>query len=291
MPIRPPRIFKHDDYRFIVTPLGPVYLDSTMDDDGLIQFIQGQSPDGSSGEMLCEDPRCRVCISQKSDGTVESTGQTSSRIIESQGGIGSDTDKVIEKPTKDPAPDIEHAEDKVEEPKNFDPLSHEGMFDDEINYTAKELGLYKCGYLGTVPIDKIHELANVVKPSMKQFGFIFNTDPSDKPGQHWIAVCYISQFRELDYYNSLAEQPTDQFLDEIKPVIDALALPYYLKFKINNIARQGMSQNCGYHALQFLYRMLCKGEKYKFASGYSEVRKGENEIKTFKHTLHKFGYI
>lgn len=181
--------------------------------------------------------------------------------------------------------------DDEDEPENYDPLSHRGLYDDEIRFIAEKLELPEHGYLGTFPIDKIHTIAKIVKPGIEKFGFIFNTDPSDKPGKHWIAVAYSADHKELDYYNSLGEGPTDQFLDEIKPVIDALRLPYYLKFKINTIPRQGASFNCGYHALLFLYKILVEGMSYKFASGYSEIKKGEKEISTFKDKLEKFGYI
>jgi hypothetical protein len=194
---------------------------------------------------------------------------------------------------------------------NIDPpqlnLDHPGLYDDEISDIATGMGLYKHGYLGTYSIDKIHTLVKYVKdqPALKkQFGFIFNTDPSDKPGQHWIAVCYIKQLQELDYYNSLAEEPTEQFREEIKPVIDALNLPYYLKFKVNMIPRQDKSENCGWHALDFLYKMLVPFKskdgkshrsKFKFATGYSDIRDGEKKINKLKNdiksNIKKFGYI
>lgn len=173
-------------------------------------------------------------------------------------------------------------------------LSHDGLYDDQINAIAKSLKLPEYGYIGTYPIDKIHTIVDKLKANPKlhkQFGFIMNTDPSDKPGQHWIAVCYIKGLQELDYYNSLAEQPTEQFREEIKPVIDELSLPYYLKYKVNLISRQDKSTNCGYHALDFLYRLLVKKQKFKFATGYDDVREGENKIKKFKNDLGKFGYI
>lgn len=173
-------------------------------------------------------------------------------------------------------------------------LSKDGLYDDQIERIAAKLDLPKHGYLGTYPIDKIHTIADKLKEfksKIKQFGFIFNTDPSNKPGQHWIAVCYIRKLQELDYYNSLAEQPTDQFREQIKPVIDELSLPYYLKFKVNMIPRQDKSTNCGYHALDFLYRLLVLKEKFKFATGYSDVREGEKDINKFKKSLDKFGYI
>ncbi len=206
---------------------------------------------------------------------------------------GKSDDEVIQALTGSgsvPPEEVIDAKD-IEKPDDYDPLSHEGLYDSEMMFMAKKLKLPGNGFLGIVSIDKIHELADQVSPGIKQFGFIFNTDQSSGKGIHWIAVSYVAKNKSLDYYNSLAEPPTDQFLSEIKTVIDKLKLPYYLKFKVNTIARQSNSQNCGYHAILFLYRVLVLHETYKLASGYSETRNGEKDITEFKNKLEKFGYI
>lgn len=178
-----------------------------------------------------------------------------------------------------------------EEETKIDPLSHDGLYNDEIDDIAEKIDLFANGYVGTFPVDHISRIAKVVKPNTSKFGFIFNTDRSDEKGKHWIACCYIANEQEFDYYDSLGGDPSEEFMTEIKPVIDALKLPYYLKFKINKIPRQDASQNCGYHALLFLHDMLVKGIAYKFASGYNAVRKGEGAVKSFKDEMKRFGYI
>jgi hypothetical protein len=183
-------------------------------------------------------------------------------------------------------------DDTLQNPEIEQILKTKGLYNDQIARLAKKLDLPQHGYLGTFSIDTIHKVADLIKPGIEQFGFIFNTDKESGPGKHWIAVAYIRRFKELDYYNSLAEPPTDEFLEEIKKVVDKLRLPYLLKFKQNTIARQGASWNCGWHALLFLYKVLVKRQQFIFASGYSDIRKGEKEIKDFKNTAEeRFGYI
>lgn len=181
---------------------------------------------------------------------------------------------------------------KTEE--EFDPsdiLKHRGLYDDEIEYLARKLNLYKHGYLGIYNIDTIKDLAKSVSPGQRQFGFIFNTDKSSGKGKHWIAVAYNKKNKELDYYDSLANEPTDEFLEQIKPVIDKLDLPYELRFKVNYIPRQGKSWNCGWHALFFLNKVLVEKQPFAFATGYSNIQKGEEKIGEFKNKFKKFGYI
>ena len=57
-------------------------------------------------------------------------------------------------------------EKDIEEPDNYKPLSHRGLYDNEINYIAKKLKLYKNGYLGTFPIDKIHIITKMISPGI-----------------------------------------------------------------------------------------------------------------------------
>ena len=58
--------------------------------------------------------------------------------------------------------------------------------------------------------------------------------------------------------------------------------------KINKIKEQSATTpNCGYFAMNFLINRL-NGRSYKFCSGYSDIKNGEQKIKLLKN---KFGYI
>src|SRR5258706_511757 len=78
-----------------------------------------------------------------------------------------------------------------------------------------------------------------VNKNTKKIGFIFNTDPSWKKGSHWFA-CYIDtdKDRSLEYYDSFARQPSKEFMENIKTVINKMCPNTYLKFKVNHIVEQ-----------------------------------------------------
>jgi len=97
--------------------------------------------------------------------------------------------------------------------------------------------------------------ANQLPPSIHTFtaAIIINTAPSNKPGEHWVAV-YISNSGHGEYFNSYGLPPY---------------IPYHIRFlkrnclfyTWNNRCIQGdLSQFCGHYS--FLY-LACR------ASGYS----------------------
>ncbi|EGG18909.1 hypothetical protein DFA_02648 [Cavenderia fasciculata] len=81
-----------------------------------------------------------------------------------------------------------------------------------------------------------------------------NLDPHNKPGSHWIAV-YIDADKDksVEYYDSFGQEPTDDFMKQLKDLIDEINPDYYLKFKLNKVIDQSSnSTTCGYHAIKFL---------------------------------------
>lgn len=119
-----------------------------------------------------------------------------------------------------------------------------------------------------------------------------NTDPSYKQGEHWVAI-YVdtTEDKSLEYYDSFAEDPPDNFMNDIKQLIDAHKIPYYLKFKINRIKEQAEnSMLCGFHAMKFLIDRF-NGKPFKDCSGYSDVRKSEMKAGNMAKKYERFGYI
>lgn len=136
-------------------------------------------------------------------------------------------------------------------------------------------------YIGTVPIDKIHTL----QPPNTPFGFIFNTDQSTGTGEHWVAV-WMDPINDktIEYYDSFAREPTEQFQEQISKIIPDL--PYYLKFKVNKITTQlATSDSCGWLAMLFLLNRH-KGLEWTFCTGYTDLQ--EDEVKKIKK---KYGYL
>lgn len=157
---------------------------------------------------------------------------------------------------------------------------NDGLFGTEIVQILKE----RAGvYIPVVPIDHISKL--IVDKKKDQY-FIFNTDKSNKPGKHWIAV-YISpqKYKSIEYYDSLGNEPPPLFMKEIKIVTDRLNLPYYLKFKINRIRRQKLTtRTCGYFSVKFILDRM-RGLKFKETTGFKDE---EGKIRQFRS---KWGYV
>jgi hypothetical protein len=160
-----------------------------------------------------------------------------------------------------------------------------GLYNDQIEKYMKHYKKY--GWKGVYSIDEIHKI-----PISPKMSFIFNTDPSYKSGEHWIGV-YIDTIhnKEIGYYDSYGEDPSPQFLKQMKILIDKLKVPVYLKMKINKIVSQrANSFNCGYFSMKFLIDHY-EGKPFVACSGYNNSKNGEHDIQAFKKKFAKFEYI
>ena len=148
-------------------------------------------------------------------------------------------------------------------------------------------------YLGTLPSDFNRFLPE--KLNRNKFGFVMNTDPSNKEGKHWIAVLIdLDNDLSVEYFDSFGREPPKKFMKEIKKLIDKLRPHSYLKFKTNRVQLQDKNtQNCGFFSMKFLIDRLKNNVSFKNATGYkNEIIdnsiEGENNIQSLKN---KFGYI
>jgi hypothetical protein len=199
---------------------------------------------------------------------------------------------------------------------------------------AKVLSQYedadpKFKYVGTFPIDFGHK--NVTKPGhciadevcklnlrkerakgVVRFGFVFNTDPHTKGGQHWIAAYVGIDPKDKNYgvfyYDSVAKAtPTqiEHFMSRIKRMASDLGLGGIGKdssgsrpFRVmrNDVRRQFKGTECGIFVILFIIQMrsvpfarVCRTmgtddevEKFRsvlFRTEKTEVRQSENVAK------------
>jgi hypothetical protein len=116
-----------------------------------------------------------------------------------------------------------------------------------------------------------------------------NTDPHYKPGVHWVAI-YVDARpggdNSIEYYNSLADQPTRKIFEDLKEVAHMAHPTEHLLFKLNKIADQSdTSSNCGYFASKFLIDRF-NGRSFAEASGYNHhYPVGERNIEKWKRQL------
>lgn len=150
-------------------------------------------------------------------------------------------------------------------------------------------------YLGTISHD---EFLSRILPHVgeKTRGCcIINTDPRNKPGQHWQALYWDGRpngDHEIDFFDSYGDKikSNDRLLRDIKSLASKLSSDSYLKLKENRIRYQSdSSDECGFFCMKFCIDRL-HGRPFRDASGFSQIVKGEAQIAKFKHQL-GFGYI
>lgn len=161
-----------------------------------------------------------------------------------------------------------------------------GMYDSEIEEVMKP----DHNFVGVISADEIDTLP--VKPKMS---FIINTDPRDKPGEHWQACRIDSTFdKSVEFYCPFGDDPQPSFMKGIKQLIDKMKLPYMLKFKINKVKNQDVkSDNCGWFACMYL-KKRANGQSFRQATGYKEQDNSEQmekEVEQFKKQQSGFGFI
>lgn len=194
---------------------------------------------------------------------------------------------VVEKPLFKPDDIREISEAQDQTNYNFTPFTEEefhgegggagGLYDYEIEEIMKPYRPF--GFLGVISSDEIPTLINKVKKfnEMKlyqkgdRFSFIMNLDPHTKPGSHWVACFIDPDFdRAIEYYDSYARDPPENFWRDMKKLIDFIDPPTLLKVKINRIVDQMNTTNtCGFFAIKFLHDRYA-GIPFKGASGYDK---------------------
>jgi len=158
-----------------------------------------------------------------------------------------------------------------------------GLYDYEIEEIMKP---YK-NFAGVISSDEVNKL-----PLKNEMGFVMNLDPRDKPGSHWVS-CYIDidNDKSIEYYDSYAREPSNDFLIQIKKLVDDLNPDTYLKFKVNKIVEQmANSDTCGFHACNFLINRF-NGVPFKDCTGFSDIKKAEKNIDKLKEKYEDFGFI
>lgn len=129
-----------------------------------------------------------------------------------------------------------------------------------------QLRAYK-GFLGVFPCDAIPPL----KPGQ---ALIANTDPHDKPGQHWVAL-YCSPEGGLEYFDSFGLPP---MVDEIRKYINKSK---HSHFSCSSVQLQHeASETCGNHCIAFVKHRLMKQPFTSLLAHFTNSQRN-NDIKVF----------
>jgi hypothetical protein len=135
---------------------------------------------------------------------------------------------------------------------------------------------YKCfEFIGPAPIDFDTKITttNCVWPELCNFnlnkqiergktkiGIIFNTDPHDKGGEHWVSLFINLKKLQIFYFDSVGTKVPSQILDFVKRIQEQgrnMDPPIILTFDQNYpVEHQYGNTECGMYSLFFITHML-----------------------------------
>lgn len=137
-----------------------------------------------------------------------------------------------------------------------------GLYNRDIEDIMKGL---KHGPCPVITSDKVNMLLDYVKPGMKKFGAIVNTNPSTSDGSgtdgyrvgHWRSIFFDNDDDgrvSAEYFDPLCEGPIPTSLKKIMSKIAKKMNPEdYSLVKQNYLKRQSDTTNtCGYHCIKFI---------------------------------------
>jgi hypothetical protein len=127
-------------------------------------------------------------------------------------------------------------------------------------------------FIGAVPIDFDKEigagtcvvnelcklkLESLLKRGINQIGIVFNLDPHDKPGSHWVSFYGNLKRGELNYFDSYGFKPPSQ----VKKFVDKMIEQgkYHnmnIKYNYNKKRHQFKDSECGVYSINFIENML-----------------------------------
>jgi len=147
---------------------------------------------------------------------------------------------------------------------------------DIINVMKQYEKAYKCfDFIGPSPIDfdtrKLYgecvwdELCNFslkqqIKNGKTKIGMIFNTDPHNKPGQHWISMFINIKKKKIFFFDSVgnkAPKEVMEFVDKVKKQGQNINPKMNFIYDENHpVEHQYGNTECGIYSLYFIAHML-----------------------------------
>lgn len=119
-------------------------------------------------------------------------------------------------------------------------------------------------FFGAVPIDFnnfISEFSNFnlkrFSQNKKKLGVVFNLDPSNEPGIHWVALFLDLNDNTLCFFDSVGDKPVKEINNFIKKIISqGKEMNKTIKLIINNNEHQLKDSECGVYCLYFIINRL-----------------------------------
>ena len=161
--------------------------------------------------------------------------------------------------------------------------------DDFYFYGAVPIDFHKCSVSNLCKIN----LKNHINNGIKKIGIVFNTDNSNEPGKHWIAmyVDIVGNNLRSKSVNQPGIYYFDSFADEKPSEINDLINKLKNQGKSNNIEfidtynRRSLQNNtfsCGFYCIHFLENMINGKPFHKY------INSGVNDKKMIEYRSHCF---
>lgn len=96
-----------------------------------------------------------------------------------------------------------------------------------------------------------------IKNGKQKIGIVFNTDPHDKPGEHWVSMFIDVRARVVFFFDSTGDQPQRRIRQFMRMVCEqGAANGIHFKEYINDIHHQRNDSECGVYSIFMLIHML-----------------------------------
>ena len=164
-----------------------------------------------------------------------------------------------------------------ESPKEWTKNPNEWLSSVDIMKVMKQYEkTYKCfDFMGPTPIDFDTQLMygecvweelckfnleDQIRKGKTKIGIIFNTDPHDKPGKHWISLFINIKKKRIFFFDSVGDKAPQQVMNLVNRIIEQ---GRQLKPKINFVFDQNYpvehqygNSECGIYSIFFIVHML-----------------------------------
>ena len=104
------------------------------------------------------------------------------------------------------------------------------------------------------------DIGKLIKNGKTMIGIIFNTDPDNKPGQHWISLFINVKNKTIFFFDSTGDEAPREVMALVKRIQkQGLALKHPIKFKFDSnkgVEHQYGNTECGVYSIYFIVHML-----------------------------------
>lgn len=127
------------------------------------------------------------------------------------------------------------------------------------------------------------------KPRITKIGIIFNLDPHDRPGSHWVSLFIDIKNEFIFYFDSNGVKIPHQINNLVKRIIEqanslGIKLNYYSNFGKEHQKKDGQ---CGIYALYFIIELLKENKDYTY---FKDNRIPDEKMKDYRIKYYNTNY-